>query len=179
MKLLSAALLLVLALSGLALAQTPAEPPTDPSALPRAVVDTGATVRIEYTLRDETGRVIDSNRGETPLTYKHGQHELVPGLERALDGMHVGETKSVRLPPDEGYGPVRPEAQTEVPREMIPSDSLEVGAELLARSSAGERMVRVKEIRDTTVVLDLNHPLAGQTLYFDVRVVDIAASEKP
>jgi len=160
-------------------AATNAPAPSDPAALPVATVSPGATVKIEYTIKDDRGNVIDTNRGETPLSYRHGQRQLVPGLENALNGMHVGDTKSVKVLPEDGYGPVLPEAQTEVPRSMIPGDSLEVGAELIARSSTGERLVRVKEVRDNTVVLDLNHPLAGRTLYVDVRVVDIDNEQKP
>src|SRR5262245_59454068 len=128
-------------------AATDAPAPNDPAALPVATVSPGATVKIEYTIKDDRGNVIDTNRGEAPLSYRHGQRQLVPGLENALNGMHVGDTKSVKVLPEDGYGPVLPEAQTEVPRSMIPGDSLEVGAELIARSSTGERLVRVKEVR--------------------------------
>jgi FKBP-type peptidyl-prolyl cis-trans isomerase SlyD len=94
--------------------------------------------------------------------------------------MHAGERKSVTLTPEEGYGPVRADAQTEVPKDVIPADALQVGAELVAHSRGGdERVVRVKEVKDSTVVLDLNHPLAGKTLRFDVNVIDVSIPQKP
>jgi FKBP-type peptidyl-prolyl cis-trans isomerase SlyD len=176
-----AALVVLLATSSSALAQGPSASSTDGAALPRAaVVEQGARVQIEYTIKDDAGHVIDSNRGEAPLAYTHGRKQLVPGLEQALGGMHVGEAKSVTVGPEDGFGPVLPEAQTEVPKEIVPSDALHVGAELVARAPGGaERVVRVKEVRDGTVVLDLNHPLAGKTLNFDVRVVDVETPQKP
>src|SRR2546428_11421412 len=110
-----AALVFLLATSGSALAQAPSPSSTDGAALPRAaVVEPGVRVQIEYTIKDDAGRVIDSNRGEAPLAYTYGRKQLVPGLEKALGGMHVGEAKSVTVGPEDGFGPVLPEAQTEV-----------------------------------------------------------------
>src|SRR6266536_5760309 len=84
-----AALVVLLATSTSALAQAPSPPSTDGAALPRAaVVEPGVLVQIEYTIKDDAGQVIDSNRGEAPLAYTHGRKQLVPGLEKALGGMH-------------------------------------------------------------------------------------------
>jgi FKBP-type peptidyl-prolyl cis-trans isomerase SlyD len=125
-------------------------------------------------LTDDGGKVLDSNKGQKPLTYTQGERQIVPGLEKALDGMHVGEEKKVAVTPADGYGEVNPEAVTEVPKESIPPDALKVGAELVARNQSGAaRLVRVKEIKDKTVVIDMNHPLAGKTLYFDVKVLGV------
>jgi FKBP-type peptidyl-prolyl cis-trans isomerase SlyD len=141
-------------------------------------IEAGSKVLLEYTLRDDDGKVLDSNKGRDPLTYVQGEQQIVPGLERALNGMHAGEEKQVILAPAEGYGAVDPQAVAEVPKQLIPADSLSVGAELLARSREGAtRLVRIKEIKDETVVIDLNHPLAGKTLHFDVRVVGVEPPE--
>ncbi len=137
-------------------------------------IENGSKVELEYTLTDDGGKVLDSNKGGTPLTFTHGQRQLIPGLENALDGMHAGEEKKVTVPPAEGYGEVDPKAVTEVPKESIPAEALNVGAELVARNQSGaRRMVRVKEIKEKTVVIDLNHPLAGKTLHFDVKVLGV------
>ena len=88
--------------------------------------------------------------------------------------MRAGEEKAVTVAPEEGYGPIDPAAQTEVPKEAIPPDALTVGTQLVARSPSGEtRLVRVKEIKDGTVVIDLNHPLAGMILHFAVKVLKV------
>ncbi|MBI3458335.1 MAG: peptidylprolyl isomerase [Candidatus Rokubacteria bacterium] len=139
-------------------------------------VGAGSRVSLEYTLSDDDGKVLASNKGGPPLTYRQGAHEIIPGLEKALDGMHAGDAKTVTIEPADGYGHVDPTAVTEVPKEMIPPDALTVGTELVARGpGGGMRVVRVKEIKDTTVVIDLNHPLAGKTLHFDVKILDVEA----
>ncbi len=157
-------------------------PPTAPDNL--STVQTGSSVSIEYTLKDEGGQVLDTNKGKNPLVFTHGQQQIIPGLERELVGMHAGDEKKVVVKPEDGYGPVIPNAQTEVPKEAIPREGLKVGTPLMARSGSGEtRPVVVKEIKENTVVLDLNHPLAGKTLFFDVKVLGVeppkAAPAKP
>ncbi len=137
-------------------------------------IESGSIVKLEYTVTDEGGQVLDTNKGKEPLSVTEGEHEVVPGLEKALEGMRPGESKKVTVKPEDGYGEVDPTAVTEVPKDKIPSDALEVGTELVARDQAGgQRIVRVKEVKDDTVVLDLNHPLAGKTLVFDVTVLDV------
>jgi len=156
-------------------APAPATPaPATPTTGAPAIED-GSTVQLEYTLSDDAGAVIDTNKGGAPLTYTHGERQIIPGLEKQLSGMHAGEQKHVVLKPEDGYGPVNPSAETEVPKDMLPPDSLTVGAHLMARNAQGEgRPVTIKEIKETTVVLDLNHPLAGKTLVFDIKVLDVA-----
>ena len=137
-------------------------------------IQTGSSVSIEYTLKDEGGQVLDSNKGKDPLTFTQGQQQIIPGLEREMIGMHAGEEKKVVVKPEDAYGPVMPNAQTEVPKDAIPKEGLKVGTPLMARSGSGEtRPVVVKEIKENTVVLDLNHPLAGKTLFFDVKVLGV------
>ena len=149
------------------------EKPAGPS-----IVD-GAKVRLEYTVKDGAGKVLDSSKGKAPLTFTQGQHQIIPGLEKALTGMRLGQTKKVTVKPAEGYGVVDPKAQTEVAKEASPPEALKVGTKLMARAPSGEtRPARVKEIKEKTVVLDLNHPLAGKTLHFDVKVVGVEPPKK-
>lgn len=137
-------------------------------------ISEGSTVSIEYTLRLEDKEVVDSNVGSEPLTYVHGSHQIIPGLERALEGMKIGDSKKVTVNPEEGYGPVIQDAFVEVKKEQIPQDALKVDTQLQGRDANGRDFTaRVAEIKDTTVVLDFNHPLAGRTLFFDVKVLEI------
>lgn len=166
--------LLVLLSLALALA-APRVGLTQPSNAPAGpAIEKGSVVRIEYTVTDEAGRLLDTNKGGQSLQFTQGQQEMIPGVERHLLGMHPGEEKKVVVTPEEGYGAVDPAAQTEVPRDVIPPGAQEVGKRLLARSRSGQpRLVMVKEVREQTVVLDLNHPLAGKTLHFDVKVLGV------
>jgi FKBP-type peptidyl-prolyl cis-trans isomerase 2 len=156
---------------------TPAQASPAPAAAP--AIENGSMVQLEYTLSDDTGRVLDSNKGQPPLAYTQGNQQLIAGLEKQLVGLRAGQEKKVVLKPDEAFGPVDPSAQTEVPKDTLPPDALVVGAQLMARNAAGEgRPVVVKEIKDTTVVVDLNHPLAGKTLVFDIKVLGIESPSK-
>jgi len=147
---------------------------TPAAAASPATVENGATVKLEYTLKDDAGTVLDSNKGQEPLSFTQGGQQLMPGLEKQLIGMHVGEEKKVVLKPEDAYGQNDPAAQAEVPKNALPPEALNVGTRLMARNQAGEtRPVTVKEIKENTVVLDLNHPLAGKTLHFNVKVLDI------
>jgi FKBP-type peptidyl-prolyl cis-trans isomerase SlyD len=152
--------------------------PEKPMAAPPAI-ENGSTVHIEYTLKEDSGKVLDTNKGQQPLTYRQGEGQMIPGLETALGGMRAGETKQVTVAPADAYGAVDPAAQTEVPKELIPASALTPGTELVARGKGGQkRVVRVKEVKDKTVVLDLNHPLAGKTLHFDVKVLKVEPPAK-
>ncbi len=138
------------------------------------MVSSGKEVSLEYTLKLDNDEVIDSNVGDAPLTYTQGSGQIITGLESALEGMQVGDSKHVTVKPEDGYGAVNPEAFQEVPKENIPPDALKVGTELIGRDAQG-RVVRprVAEVKDKTVVLDFNHPLAGKTLHFDVKILDV------
>jgi FKBP-type peptidyl-prolyl cis-trans isomerase SlyD len=141
------------------------------------MIENGSLVRFEYTLSDETGKVLQSNKGKEPITYTHGQREVIPGLEKGLSGMEVNEEKSFCVQPEEGYGPVDPEAFKEVPKTEIPAAALKVGTALSARGEEGENhVIHVREVKKETVIVDFNHPLAGKTLNFDVKVLDIERS---
>ncbi|MCC7202504.1 MAG: peptidylprolyl isomerase [Nitrospirae bacterium] len=143
-------------------------------------VSEGSQVSIEYTLRLDDKTVIDSNVGGAPLTYVHGSHQIIPGLEKSLTGMKVGDKKEVRVKPEDGYGPVDNNALLEVNKEQVPSESIVKGSNLQGRDNNGNIFTaRVTEVKDKTVVLDFNHPLAGKTLYFEVKVLNILDVPQP
>jgi FKBP-type peptidyl-prolyl cis-trans isomerase SlyD len=138
------------------------------------VVRDGTVVSLQYSLSGEDGKLIESNKGKEPLKYTHGRQQIVPGLERELSGMKVGGEKHVTVKPEDGYGPVNAKAFQELPKEQLPPDALKVGAVLTAKGPQGQTIpVRVHQIKEKTVVVDLNHPMAGKTLVFDVKVLDI------
>lgn len=118
--------------------------------------------------------------GGDPLTFTQGSHQIIPGLEQALEGMKAGESKKVTVDPKEGYGEVDPRGYQEIPIDQIPPDARKVGMQLQGKDPEG-RIIRpmVKEVKEEVVVLDFNHPLAGKTLYFDVKVLDIKAGPTP
>jgi len=143
-------------------------------AQPKAAVEKGSSVKIEYTLKDDKGAVIDTNAGKDALAFTQGSQQIIPGLDKALLGMKVGDSKKVTVKPEDGYGNVDPKAEAEVPKTALPEGAAVVGTRLLARGQDGQpRPVTVKAVKDTTVVLDLNHPLAGKTLFFDVKIVSV------
>lgn len=144
-------------------------------AKPLLTVSEGKLVALEYTLKleDDTS-VLESNVGGNPLTYTHGSQQIIPGLEKALAGLKVGDTKEVVVPPADGYGDVNPQARQEIKKDLVPPDALKVGTRLQGTLPDGRPVFPVvMEVKDETVLLDFNHPLAGKTLHFDVKVVDI------
>ncbi|WP_432450497.1 FKBP-type peptidyl-prolyl cis-trans isomerase [Aliiroseovarius marinus] len=138
-------------------------------------VTKGAKVRIHYTGTLEDGSVFDSSEGRDPLEFEVGSGMIIPGLDKALPGMAVGEKKKVTIAPEEAYGPRHDEAVLEVPRTDIPAEiPLEVGIQLQMSGPQGQPVpVTVTTVTDETVTLDANHALAGKTLIFDFEVVGI------
>ena len=138
------------------------------------MIKNGSSVSIEYTLKLDDGTTVDTNVGEDPLTYKQGASQILPALEAALAGHRVGDTQAVKLTAEEGYGAIDPEAYREVALEVVPEGSREVGTTMIAKSPEGhEAQIRVHEVREQSIVLDFNHPLAGQALNFDIKVVKV------
>lgn len=141
-------------------------------------VSQGKRVSLEYTLTLEDQTVIDTNVGESPLVYTHGSREIIPGLEKQLLGLKVGDTKNVEVAPAEGYGEVDPNRVQEVPKENVPEEAWGVGKRLQGRGPDGQMMfAQVTEVKENTVIVDLNHPLAGKTLFFAVKVLKIETAE--
>jgi FKBP-type peptidyl-prolyl cis-trans isomerase 2 len=137
-------------------------------------VEDGRKVSIEYTLTLDDGKQADSNVGGEPLVFEQGKHQILPALEKALSGMKVNESRKVTLAPDEGYGKVVPELIREVDPELIPEEARVAGTELAAEDDQGNRhFARVHEVRQDKILVDMNHPLAGRTLLFDVKILSI------
>jgi FKBP-type peptidyl-prolyl cis-trans isomerase 2 len=134
----------------------------------------GLQVTLEYTLTLPDKTVADSNVGQAPFSYIHGSKQIVPGLEKALTGMKAGEKKHVMVPAEQGYGLYDEKARITVEKSKVPPN-IKVGA--LLRASTGQT-VKVLEVADKSVVLDLNHPLAGKTLTFDVTVLKVEKAAK-
>jgi FKBP-type peptidyl-prolyl cis-trans isomerase 2 len=135
----------------------------------------GLQVTLEYTLTLPDKTVADSNVGQAPFSYIHGSKQIVPGLEKALTGMKAGEKKHVMVPAEQGYGPYDEKARITVEKSKVPPN-VKVGS--LLRASTGQT-VKVLEVADKSVVLDLNHPLAGKNLTFDVTVLKVEKPGKP
>lgn len=135
-------------------------------------------VALEYKLHLGDGEVIDESEPGQPLSYLHGGGQIVPGLEGALEGMGVGDAKKVVVSPAQGYGEHESAGLQEVPRAMFPPDAeLRPGMRLAAQTDGGEVIpIGIREVKGETVLVDLNHPLAGKTLHFDVTVRDVRAA---
>ena len=138
-------------------------------------VSNGKQVTLEYTLQLEDQSVVDTNVGGEPLKVTQGSHQIIPGVEKQIEGMAVGEKKKFTVAPTEGYGTVDPKAFQEVDKKMVPADAQKVGMQLEGTTAEGRKVFpRISAVKNDTVVLDFNHPLAGKTLYFDVKVLDVA-----
>lgn len=140
---------------------------------PKIVAD-DVVVSIDYTLTVD-GEVIDSTKDSYPLDYIQGRHNIIPGLENAMAGLGIGETKEVFVPCNEAYGDINPNAYTEVSRSQFPEGfELIPGRSLRISTTSGRLMTAtISEFNDETVKLDLNHPLAGKDLLFNASVVGL------
>ena len=138
-------------------------------------VTSNSTVSVHYTGRLEDGTVFDSSlvEGREPLTATLGQGHLISGFENGLVDMVVGEKKTIEIEAENAYGQVNPQMVNEVAKSQVP-EGVSVGDMLQAMSPAGPINVKVLEINEDVVVLDANHPLAGQKLIFDLEVITIA-----
>jgi FKBP-type peptidyl-prolyl cis-trans isomerase SlyD len=132
-------------------------------------------VTLAYTLYDEEGDVLDRVDEETPVSYLHGYGQIVPGLERGVEGMVKGDARSIVVSPADGYGEYDPAGVLEVERSDFPRpEDVAAGDEFVAESSSGEAMpLTVLEVRDDACVVDTNHPLAGEVLRFEVTVIEV------
>jgi FKBP-type peptidyl-prolyl cis-trans isomerase SlyD len=139
----------------------------------RVKAEAQKVVSIEYTLTDEDGTVLDTSEGRAPLSYLHGAKNIVPGLEKAIDGKGVGDKIEVNVPPSEGYGDYDPNAIRNVPVRKLPEKRPEAGTILQVQTPEGPRHVTVQSVRGDYAKVDFNHPLAGKTLYFKVSVTEI------
>jgi FKBP-type peptidyl-prolyl cis-trans isomerase 2 len=135
----------------------------------------GDTVQVNYTGKLADGTVVDSSVGREPLEFTLGVGQVIPGFEKAVLGMKVGEKKTVTIPVDEAYGPHHDDLVAEVPREKLPEDiTPEVGQQLgVKRTDGGTSIVTIISVSDNAVTIDANHPLAGKDLTFEIELVKI------
>ena len=138
-------------------------------------VGPNTVVSMDYSLRLDSGEVIDSSEGGEPLSFEFGREQIVPGLERGMVGMGEGEQREIRVEAEEGYGPHRTEAIQELPLDHFPDGiTPELGMRLSVRGPQGEEIPFViTGLTDTHATLDFNHPLAGEVLTFSVTVRDV------
>ena len=139
-----------------------------------------AVVEMHYTLKNDAGDVIDSSKGQEPMPFIQGHGNIIPGLESALEGMKIGESCDVSVKPEDGYGVHHPEAIQEIPMEALQGiDNLEIGMQLQSQDEQGNPfVVHVKSINEETVTIDANHPLAGETLHFNVSIEKVREATK-
>ncbi|MEO6799481.1 MAG: peptidylprolyl isomerase [Rhodanobacter sp.] len=127
-----------------------------------------------YTLTDGQSQVIDSSAGRDPLTYLHGSGQIVPGLEKQMEGRSVGDKFNAEVAPEEGYGVHHAELMQEVPRDAFQGvEDIQPGMQFQGRGPQGEINVTVTKVEDGKVFIDGNHPLAGKTLHFAIEVTDV------
>ena len=132
----------------------------------------GNVILLDYLVRLATGRVVETSKGKNPIEYLHGRGQILPALERALEGMREGEQASFSIPPEDAYGARSERNVASLPRTVFPADvELKPGLALFARASGGQSYpITVRELSGDFVLVDLNHPLAGERLYFEVNV---------
>ena len=142
------------------------------------VVADGQVVSMHYTLKNDAGEVLDSSQGREPLAYLHGAHNIVPGLEKQLAGKAVGDSVDAVVPAAEGYGEKDGPGPQPVRKTAFPDGAeLSPGMQLLAQGPDGGAIpLWVVEVRDDDVLVDTNHPLAGETLHFAVEIVGLRAA---
>ncbi|MEO6710879.1 MAG: peptidylprolyl isomerase, partial [Planctomycetota bacterium] len=145
------------------------------SASQSPAIEAGKVVTLHYTLRDSAGNELDSSGTDEPIQYLHGIGMIVPGLEEGLAGKRQGERAKVVVKPEDGYGERDPRGIQEVSRDTFPPDTaLEPGTEFEAEGPDGDPILAtVVAVAADKVTIDLNHPLAGLTLYFDVSIKEV------
>ncbi len=138
-------------------------------------VKKGDTVKVHYHGKLNDGTTFDSSEGRDPLEFEVGGGMVIPGFDNGVTGMTVGEKKTVTIPADEAYGPKHEEMIMEFPKERFPADMVaEVGMQLNMSNGSGQNFpVVIVEVKDEVVILDANHPLAGEDLTFDLELVEI------
>jgi peptidylprolyl isomerase len=135
----------------------------------------GDTVRIHYSGTLDDGTQFDTSEGSDPLEFAVGSGMVIAGFDKAVEGMAVGESKSVKIPPEEAYGPRHDQLVQEVPKTALPDDiAPAVGMQLQGKSADGQVMnLVVTDVKDEEITVDANHPLAGEELTFDIELVEI------
>ena len=136
-------------------------------------IEANQIVSIEYEVRDGD-KVVDSNMGGAPLVFMFGKGQIIPGLEKGIENMAIGDKADVLVKPADAYGELNPDAKQEVPKDQFTGIDLEVGMTLFGQGEDGGTVqVIVAEIGEETVIIDFNHPLAGKELMFTVAINNI------
>jgi len=143
-------------------------------------VKKGDKVKVEYTGKLADGTVFDTSKDRSPLSFEVGAGQVIPGFDKALDGMELNQEKTVTIPVEEAYGPVRAELVQEIPRDKLPENpEPQVGMALVMQSPDGRKIpARITKVQDGNVTIDINHPLAGKELTFELKVVGINEPEE-
>lgn len=137
----------------------------------------GCVVSLHYTLTNDDGEVIDTSAGYEPLEYVQGNGEIIPGLEKFLEGEDVGFAGKVAIAPEDAYGEYNHGLLLLAQRDNFPEDmEIEIGIQVQTELPDGVAMFRITKIDDNGITLDANHPLAGKVLHFDVEVLDVQDS---
>ena len=143
------------------------------------MVKKDAVVSLSYTLTNADGQQLDKSSPDKPFAYLHGSKQIVPGLENALEGMIIGDKKEITVSPAEGYGEFVPGLKMDIERSNFPKDvDIQTGMQFSADVNEDNRIFTVTGLENDKVQVDGNHPLAGQTLHFDVEVVEIRDATK-
>lgn len=144
------------------------------------MIGKNAVVSINYTLTNDAGEVMDTSEGREPLTYLHGANNLIPGLEKEMEGKTSGQSFKVTIPPAEAYGESNPELVQTLSKDMFKGvDKVEPGMGFTAQGPQGEQHIVVTAVDGDQVTIDANHPMAGKTLHFAVEIVNVRdASEE-
>ncbi|NOT52779.1 MAG: peptidylprolyl isomerase [Chitinophagaceae bacterium] len=142
-------------------------------------VKNGDKIKVHYHGKLTSGETFDSSAGREPLEFEVGSGMVIKGFDDGVTGMSVGEKKTINIPYNEAYGPRNPEMVIEMPKERFPADmELETGMPLMMSDGQGQQFqVTIVEIKDVVVMLDANHPLAGQDLIFDLELVEIVGGK--
>lgn len=139
------------------------------------MIGENSVVSLHYTLKNDSGEVMDSSEGHPPLVYLHGANNIIPGLESELQGKTAGARFKATIPPEQAYGNVDPELIQVVEKSVFQGvETIEPGMSFIAQGEGGVRQqIRVVAVQDDDVTIDANHPMAGMHLHFEVEVVDV------
>ncbi len=143
------------------------------------VIKQGDTIKVEYTGTLDDGSVFDTSEGKEPLEFQVGSGQIIKGFDEAVVGMAEGEEKKISISSEDAYGQQREELKQKVPRSALPQDQEpKVGMMLTLNSPQGQMPATITEVNDNEIVIDLNHPLAGKNLNFDIKVVGVTAGDE-
>jgi len=138
-------------------------------------IEKGNKVKVEYEGKLENGQVFDSSKGKEPLEFEAGAGNVIKGFDEAVLEMEEGQEKEFSIEPKDAYGEIKPELKQEIPREALPKDQEpKVGMGLMLSGPNGQQMPsQIMEVNDKKIVIDMNHPLAGKKLIFNIKIVGI------